>query len=110
MEEPAADLGIALAVASSYRDAAVDEGTAVFGEMGLGGEIRRVTLVAKRVQEAARLGYTRIVMPVGALPSGERPPGVEYVEVRTIGEAMDAVLGDRAGRHGARRRAAPAEV
>lgn len=107
VEEPAADLGIALAVASSYRDVAVDEGTAVFGEMGLGGEIRRVTLAGKRVQEAARLGYRRIVMPRDAVPGEERPRGVEFVEVRTIGEAIDALLGARSGSGGRQRAAAP---
>jgi DNA repair protein RadA/Sms len=98
VEEPAADLGIALAVASSYWDAPVDVRTAVFGEIGLGGEVRRVTLAAKRAQEAARLGYTRIVLPRNALPKEERPSGVEYVEVRTLGEAIDTVLGSAQSR------------
>jgi DNA repair protein RadA/Sms len=95
VEEPAADLGIALAVASSYWDVPVDDRTAVFGEIGLGGEVRRVTLAGKRALEAARLGYSRIVLPRHALPAEERPPDVEFVEVRTLGEAIDSVLGDR---------------
>jgi DNA repair protein RadA/Sms len=98
VEEPAADLGLALAVASSYWDAPVDARTAVFGEIGLGGEVRRVTLAAKRAQEAARLGYRRVVLPKHALPADERPGGVEYLEVRTVGDAMEAVLGDAARR------------
>jgi len=102
VEEPAADLGVALAVASSYWDVPVDERTAVFGEIGLGGEVRRVTLAGKRAQEAARLGYTRIVLPRHALPKEERPSGVVVLEVRTLGEAIDAVLGDRRSRRASR--------
>ena len=93
VEEPAADLGIALAVASSYWDVPVDERTAVFGEVGLGGEVRRVTLAGKRALEAARLGYGRIVLPRHALPKAERPEGVELLEVRTLSDAIDALMG-----------------
>ncbi|MBN2564357.1 MAG: DNA repair protein RadA [Candidatus Eisenbacteria bacterium] len=98
VEEPAADLGIALSVASSYWDVPVDSRTAVFGEIGLGGEVRRVTFAAKRAQEAARLGYARIVLPRHALSPDERPRGVEYLEVRSVGEAIDALLGTASSR------------
>jgi DNA repair protein RadA/Sms len=107
VEEPAADLAIALAVSSSYHDAPVEPGTAVFGEVGLGGEVRRVTLAARRVQEAARLGYARIVTPRGAIPRSERPQGIEIVEVRSVGDAIERVLGRRGPR---RRSRAPEEV
>jgi DNA repair protein RadA/Sms len=102
VEEPAADLGVALAVASSYWDVPVDDRTAVFGEIGLGGEVRRVTLAGKRAQEAARLGYSRIVLPKHALPADERPKGVTFIEVRTLGEAMDALLGSSRSRRSGR--------
>ena len=75
VEEPAADLGIALAVASSYWDVLVDERTCVFGEIGLGGEVRRVALAGRRAQEAARLGYKRIVLPRHALSEGGASQG-----------------------------------
>ncbi|MFH1502408.1 MAG: DNA repair protein RadA [Candidatus Eisenbacteria bacterium] len=102
VEEPAADLGIALAVASSYWDTPVDVRTAVFGEIGLGGEVRRVALCGKRVQEAARLGYAKIVAPAGAVASEERPSGLELVEVRSVSDAIEAVLGRRPKRQGRR--------
>jgi len=92
VEEPAADLGIALAIASSYWDVPLDGGTVVFGEIGLGGEIRRVTHAGKRAQEAARLGYSRIVLPSGSLPRAERPEGVEILEVDRIGDAIDLLM------------------
>ncbi len=102
VDEPAADLAIALSIASSYWDVPVDARTAVFGEIGLGGEVRRVALSGKRAQEAGRLGYKRVVVPAGAVPAEERPPGIEFVEVRSISEAIEAVLGRRSGRAGRR--------
>ncbi|MCD4689873.1 DNA repair protein RadA [bacterium] len=95
IEEPAADLGIALAVASSYWDVVIDPGTAVFGEIGLGGEVRPVALAGRRTQEASRLGYRRIVLPRGALPKTERPDGVELVEVGHVRQAIDELLSPR---------------
>ncbi len=92
VEEPAADLGIALAIASSYWDVPLDGGMAVFGELGLGGEIRRVTHAGKRAQEAARLGYSMIVLPSGSLSRAERPDGVEILEVKRIGDAIDLLM------------------
>jgi len=95
IEEPAADLGIALAVASSYWDVVIDPTTCVFGEIGLGGEVRTVTLAGKRAQEAARLGYKRLVLPRGALSRAERPDGVELVEVGHVRQAIDELLAPR---------------
>jgi hypothetical protein len=95
IEEPAADLGIALAVASSYWDVVIDPRTCVFGEIGLGGEVRAVALAGKRAQEAARLGYRRIVLPRGALARAERPGGVELLEVGHVRQAIDELLSPR---------------
>jgi DNA repair protein RadA/Sms len=97
VEEPAADLGVALAVASSYRDSVIDPRTAALGEIGLGGEVRRVSYAAKRVQEAARLGYNRVVLPRQALDASARPRGIDLVEVGSLSEAIDVVLGGGGG-------------
>jgi len=93
VEEPGADLGMAIAVASSYWDVPVAVGTAAFGEIGLTGEVRRVPFAARRCQEASRLGYRRIVLPAGILGPDERPEGLELTEVRMVDEAISCVLG-----------------
>jgi len=110
VEEPAADLGIALAVASSYWDTAIDRRTAVIGEIGLGGEARRVVLAGKRIQEAARLGYTKMIIPRHSVGDAERPSGIEILEVASIGEAIDYVIGRDRRRtlKGRKRHAGPA--
>ncbi|MDR7482961.1 MAG: DNA repair protein RadA [Armatimonadota bacterium] len=90
VEEPAADLGIALAVASSLRDRPVDPQTVVVGEVGLGGEIRGVPQLVRRVAEAARLGFGRVVVPAQAVQ--EIPAGVEVVAVRDLSGALRALL------------------
>jgi DNA repair protein RadA/Sms len=111
VEEPAADLAIALAVASSYWDVPVETRVAVFGEIGLGGEVRRVAQAPKRAQEAARLGYKTIVCPKGALAKGERPAGIDVVELDDLGGAIEVLLGKgRPARGKARSRAGAAEV
>jgi len=63
LNEPAADLGICMAIASSFKNKAVSNKTAVFGEVGLLGEVRRVSFSKKRVTEAKKLGYSRVITP-----------------------------------------------
>ncbi|HEX6212516.1 MAG TPA: DNA repair protein RadA [Methylomirabilota bacterium] len=95
IDEPAADLSVAAAVASSLRNRAVAPATAVFGEIGLGGEIRGITQAALRVREAAQLGFERCVMPGANLDPSDRAlaeGGCELVAVRTVPEALDALL------------------
>jgi len=110
VDEPAADLGIAVAVASSYWDRPVEARTAVFGELGLGGEVRRVTHAGKRVQEAARLGYRRVIVPKRAVPEEERPPGIKIVEVSSVRRALDAAVGTKRSEDGARTKRVETEV
>ena len=84
--EPSADLGVALAIASSFRDTGVDPDVAVLGEVGLSGELRAVSQLERRVEEAARLGFKRCLVPrAGAKIS---PRGIELVPVSTLREAV----------------------
>ena len=91
--EPALDLGIALAVVSSYRNRPIDDKLMAFGEIGLSGEIRAVSQAEHRVQEAAKLGFTTVIMPRANLRGMHRPEGVEIIGVAGLGEAIDAAMG-----------------
>jgi DNA repair protein RadA/Sms len=92
VDEPAADLAILAAVASSVRNRPVAQGTAVFGEVGLAGEVRGTTQASLRVREAAQMGFTRCVLPPGSCSPADLPGGIELAEVKTVGEALDALI------------------
>ena len=95
VEEPAADLSVVAAVASSVRNRSLAASTAIFGEVGLSGEIRGIPQAALRVREAVQMGFTRVVMPaVNVEPSDSagHPGGYELVGVRTVGEALDQLM------------------
>jgi DNA repair protein RadA/Sms len=95
IEEPAADLGVVAAVASSVRNHGLAPSTAMFGEVGLSGEIRGIPQAALRVREAAQMGFTRIVMPAANVdPADPATAGgqCELVGVRTVGEALDQLI------------------
>jgi DNA repair protein RadA/Sms len=90
IEEPAADLSVVAAVASSVRNRSVPAATAMFGEVGLSGEVRGIPQAPLRIREAAQLGFTRIVMPAANVdPSDPSSGGCELVGVRTVAEALD---------------------
>ncbi len=91
VDEPAADLAIAMAVASSYLDRPVTERTAVFGEIGLAGEVRAAGQGRKRVNEAGRLGYTRCIAPRGCARD-VADVGSETVLVDSLSEGLSAGL------------------
>jgi DNA repair protein RadA/Sms len=92
--EPAADLGVALALASAIRDRPVPPEVVACGEIGLGGEIRQVHQMARRLAEAARLGFRRAIVPISA-PDG--PAGITLERVSTVSEAVAVALaGERA--------------
>ena len=89
--EPAADLGLALSIASNLREAPLPGGTVVIGELGLTGEVRRVAQLDRRLQEAARRGFTRAIIPSGGSTAG-RYPGLELVEVANLAGAISAAF------------------
>jgi len=92
VDEPAADLAITGAVASSLRNRPIRQGTAVFGEVGLAGEVRGVSQASLRVRESAQMGFTRCVVPEGNCSPEDVPPGIEIVGVKTVTEALDHLI------------------
>lgn len=94
LAEPAADLAITLALAGAITDRPLPSGTVAFGEVGLAGEVRPVTGAHRRLAEAARLGFTRAVVPTGVLGAGPVPGGLTVLEVGTVAEAVGRALHD----------------
>ncbi|MEO8076507.1 MAG: DNA repair protein RadA [Acidobacteriota bacterium] len=92
VDEPAADLGIVAAVASSVRNRPIRPMTAVFGEVGLAGEVRGISQAAIRVREAAQMGFTRCVVPHGNCAAADVPEGCELVPVKHVSEALDQLM------------------
>jgi len=88
--EPSADLGLALSIVSNHDNRPLPDGLVVIGELGLTGEVRRVGQLERRLQEAARHGLTRALIPTGAKTG--RPSGLDVVEVRTLAEAASAAF------------------
>jgi DNA repair protein RadA/Sms len=86
VDEPAIDLGLAAAVASSLRDRPVDAETVAIGEIGLSGEIRAVPQLARRAAEAARLGFRKVVVP-----RTSEAPAVDGIEVIQVGQLAQAL-------------------
>jgi DNA repair protein RadA/Sms len=91
IEEPAADLAIAAALASSVRDRAIPADVAVVGEVGLSGELRAVPQLAARLREASKLGFRRVVAPRSPRMEAA-PPGLELTAARSLREALDLLL------------------
>ncbi|MEZ4465730.1 MAG: DNA repair protein RadA [bacterium] len=92
LDEPAADLAIVAALASSHLDRALDPQTVVFGEVGLGGEVRAVTSPAARVAEARQLGFTRVILPAGNREGLEAPESVTLVPVSRVEQALEVLF------------------
>jgi DNA repair protein RadA/Sms len=92
VEEPAIDLGVIASVTSSFRDRMIDPEMAVFGEVGLGGEVRGINLSEVRVKEASRLGFRRCLLPKQNQEKMKGTKGIELIGVRTIQEAMKALF------------------
>jgi DNA repair protein RadA/Sms len=92
LDDPAADLAVVAALASSFRDRALGPRTLVLGEVGLAGEVRAVTQPEARLAEAARLGFDRAFMPANNARYAEIPAGIEAVGVESVSEALDGLL------------------
>ncbi|MEI7953423.1 MAG: DNA repair protein RadA, partial [Synechococcaceae cyanobacterium ELA182] len=94
VEEPAADLGVATSVVASFRDLTLPAGTVLVGELGLGGQLRAVAQLELRLQEAARLGFVRAVVPRGSgLGAVAAALGLQLLEAGSVAEALVAALG-----------------
>jgi DNA repair protein RadA/Sms len=94
VDEPATDLGVLAAIASSVRNKVIPQTTAMFGEVGLAGEVRGITQAALRIREAAQMGFKRCILPEANIEPSDRASTAdcELVGVRTLGEALDEVL------------------
>ncbi|MBO1753676.1 DNA repair protein RadA [Allobranchiibius sp. CTAmp26] len=93
LSEPAADLAIALAIASGVQDRPMGAGTVAVGEVGLAGEVRAVSGVARRLAEAFRIGFKRAVIPAGSLAGEAAPEGMQVVEVTDVQSAVRLIDG-----------------
>lgn len=92
LDEPAIDLAVAVAIASSYKEKPTSPQEAFLGEIGLTGEIRRVTRIEQRINEAAKLGFTKVYAPKNALQGIDISQGIEVVGVTTVGQVLKAVF------------------
>src|SRR5699024_11536948 len=91
MNEPAIDLGIVMALVSSYRNRPIDEKTIVFGEVGLSGEVRAVNMPEQRVAEAKKLGFETCILPAVSLDAVKNIQGIKLLGVKSINEAIDLI-------------------
>jgi DNA repair protein RadA/Sms len=92
MNEPAIDLAIVVAIVSSFKDIPVDEHTVLFGEVGLSGEVRSVSMAEYRVREAAKLGFTKCILPKCCLSRIKKTDGMQLIGVNTVNEAMQVLF------------------
>ncbi len=92
IDEPAADLAIAVAIASSWRDIPVKADAVLIGEIGLAGELRMPGQMPARLREAAKLGFKTAIVPKALRKSEAYPKGIEVIEVRSVHEALNAAL------------------
>ncbi|MCM3744785.1 DNA repair protein RadA [Sporosarcina luteola] len=89
LDEPAIDLAVLVSIVSSYRDAAAGVTDCFIGEVGLTGEVRRVSRIEQRVTEAAKLGFEKVIIPSSNIGGWDFPEGIQVVGVETISEALN---------------------
>ncbi|HEM2761788.1 TPA: DNA repair protein RadA, partial [Streptococcus suis] len=92
LDEPAIDLAVAVALASSYKDKPTNPQECFIGEIGLTGEIRRVNRIEQRINEAAKLGFTKVYAPKNSLTGIKVPKEITVISVTTIGEVLQKVF------------------
>src|SRR6266508_3563144 len=95
IDEPAADLAVAVAIASSWRDVSVKAEAVLIGEIGLAGELRMPGQMQARLREASKLGFKSAIVPKGIRTGEGYPKGIEIIEVRSIQQALDAAFAQR---------------
>jgi len=94
IEDPAADLAVCAVIASSFRDQLVLPGTVVLGEVGLSGEIRSISNVLTRINEAEKLGFKHCILPKNSIKNLKfKNTDMEIIAVSTLKEALDIILG-----------------
>lgn len=91
MNEPAIDLGIVMAIMSSYKNQSISPGTIVFGEVGLSGEVRAVSMPEQRVAEARKLGFKICIMPQVSKDMLKKVEGIEVIGVKSVNQAMNLI-------------------
>jgi len=89
IDDPAVDLGVVMAVASSFKDIAVNMNDCFIGEVGLTGEVRRVSRIEQRINEAKKHGFKRVIVPIGNMKNSDFPDGIEIIPVKDIRECLD---------------------
>ena len=94
LDDPSADLAVAAALVSSLRDEAIDVKTAIFGEIGLTGEVRPVAHIEQRINEAAKLGFNRIILPAASMKKINNKYDIEIIPVERISIAMGKIFGN----------------
>jgi DNA repair protein RadA/Sms len=96
ISEPAADLALALAIASSFQNRPLPADMAAVGEVGLSGEIRTVSHLSRRLNEAAKLGFRRCIVPTTHRPPRDVPAGMNMIPARSLADALAAAMGQSA--------------
>jgi DNA repair protein RadA/Sms len=92
IEEPAADLAVAAAIASSWKDISVRAEAVLIGEIGLAGELRMPGQIQARLREAVKLGFKTAIVPKALRQAEPYPKGIEIIEVRSVQQALEAAM------------------
>lgn len=91
IDEPACDLGIVFAIASSFKNTAIDSGTVMIGEVGLTGEVRAVSQIEKRIVEAGRIGFKRCIIPAGNMKMVKQMSDLSDIEIKAVNNVQEAL-------------------